>query len=411
MKKALLSLALSLALLAGCAGTAARPVKPDGTVAAVTPHWSPDAALALTDFGAELLRHSHTSGEDSLISPLSAWLCLSMAANGAQGETLSAFSYVLADGASLETLNASCAALLAHYAALDGETRLVLTQSVWADESAQLTGTFAGRCDQTFGAPVYTADLDSAAAMDSINAWVKRATDRQIPSLLEQPLSPDAAVALLSALSLDAQWETSFEPEDTWSAPFTRADGTEKTVDYLHRTFSALHAWSDEESTGALLPYADSPLSFLAVLPTGTAEELVENLTGEQMLHWMEQAEERQVKVSLPKFTSSWSGTLTDNLKELGLEQAFDPGDADFSAMGTGQDGYSLYLSQVIQKTVIDVAEEGTKAAAVTMAVANAGAAPPAKAPLDLNLNRPFLYGIVDTERNIPLFLGVYQSP
>lgn len=411
MKKALLSLTLSLALLAGCAGTAARPVEPDGTVAAVTPHWSPDAALALTDFGAELLRRNHTSGEDSLISPLSAWLCLSMAANGAQGETLSAFSHVLADGASLETLTDSCAALLADYAALDGETRLVLTQSVWADESAQLTGTFAGRCDQTFGAPVYTADLDSTAAMDSINAWVKRATDRQIPSLLEHPLSPDAAVALLSALSLDAQWETSFEPEDTWSAPFTRADGTEKTVDYLHRTFSALPAWSDEESTGALLPYADSTLSFLAVLPTGTAEELVENLTGEQMLHWMEQAEERQVKVSLPKFTSSWSGTLTDSLKELGLEQAFDPGDADFSAMGTGQDGYPLYLSQVIQKTVIDVAEEGTKAAAVTMAVANAGAAPPAEAPLDLNLNRPFLYGIVDTERNIPLFLGVYQSP
>ena len=96
MKKALLSLTLSLALLAGCTGTAARPVEPDGTVSAVTPHWSPDTSLVLTDFGAELLRHNHTSGENSLISPLSAWLCLSMVANGAEGETLSAFTDVLA---------------------------------------------------------------------------------------------------------------------------------------------------------------------------------------------------------------------------------------------------------------------------------------------------------------------------
>ena len=58
---------------------------------------------------------------------------------------------------------------------------------------------------------------------------------------------------------------------------------------------------------------------------------------------------------------------------------------------------------------MIDVAEEGTKAAAVTMAVANTGAAL-LENPLELNLNRPFLYGIVDTERNIPLFLGVYQG-
>lgn len=409
MKKALLSLTLSLALLAGCTGTAARPVEPDGTVSAVTPHWSPDTSLVLTDFGAELLRHNHTSGENSLIPPLSAWLCLSMVANGAEGETLSAFTDVLAGDTSLETLNASCAALLDDYAALDGETRLVLTQSVWADENAQLTGTFSGRCDQTFGAPVYTVDLDSSAAMKAINAWVKKATDRQIPSLLEQPLSPDAAVALLSALSLDAKWETTFEPENTWSAPFTRADGAEETVDYLHRTFYALPAWSDEESTGALLPYAGSDLAFLAVLPAGTAEELVENLTGEQILDWMAQAEERQVEVSLPKFTASWSGELTDSLKKMGLEIAFDPGTADFSAMGVGQDGYPLYLSQVIQKTVIDVAEEGTKAAAVTMAVSNTGAAL-LENPLELNLNRPFLYGIVDTERNIPLFLGVYQG-
>lgn len=412
MKQKILASCLALSLLAGCTGVSARQVKPTENPEPVASYWSPDAALAVTDFGAALLRENRTDGEGCLVSPLSAWLCLSMVSAGAAGDTRSELAGLLAEDGDPDLLIPSAAALLGDCSALEGDTALILTQSVWADQDTELTAAFAGRCQDPFDAPVYIADLDSSAAMQDINAWVKTATGGQIPALLNQPLSPDAAVALLSALSLDAKWTAPFAPEDTYPQTFTRQDGTQTEPDFLHQSYSALPAWSDGETAGALLPYADSDLAFLVVLPGGTVSELVENLSGEEILHWMDRAEAQQVRLSLPKFSAGWSGDLTGSLKAMGLTLSFDPDRADFSAMGAGPNGEPLFLSEVIQKSAIDVAEEGTQAAAVTLAVMDeASAAPPPEEPLVLTLDRPFLYGIVDTARNIPLFLGVYQGP
>ncbi|MBM6869716.1 serpin family protein [Pseudoflavonifractor phocaeensis] len=411
MKRKMLAACLALSLLAGCTGSSVRQVQPADDPDPVASYWSPDSALAVADFGAALLRESGTEGENCLVSPLSAWLCLGMVTAGAAGDTRSELAGLLAEDGDPDLLTPSAAALLGDYAALEGDTALILTQSVWADQDTQITAAFAGHCQDPFDAPVYTADLDSSAAMQDINAWVKQATGGQIPALLSQPLSPDAAVALLSALSLDAKWASPFAPEDTYPHTFTRQDGTQTEPDFLHQSYSTLPAWSDGETAGALLPYADSDLAFLVVLPGGTASELVENLSGEEILDWMDRAEGQQVRLSLPKFSASWSGDLTGSLKAMGLTLAFDPETADFSAMGAGPNGAPLFLSEVIQKTAIDVAEEGTQAAAVTIAVmGNATAAPPPEEPLVLTLDRPFLYGIVDTARNIPLFLGVYEG-
>lgn len=411
MKRKILAACLALSLLSGCTGSSVRQVQPTNDPDPVASYWSPDAALAVTDFGAALLRESGTEGESCLVSPLSAWLCLSMVTAGAAGDTRLELAGLLAEDGDPDLLIPSAAALLGDYAALEGDTALILTQSVWADRDTQITAAFAGRCQDPFDAPVYTADLDTAAAMQDINAWVKQATGGQIPALLSQPLSADAAAALLSALSLDAKWASPFAPEDTYPQTFTRQDGTQTEPDFLHQTYSALPAWSDGETAGALLPYADSDLAFLVVLPGGTVWELVENLSGEEILDWMDRAEARQVRLSLPKFSTGWSGDLTDSLKAMGLMLVFDSDRADFSAMGAGPNGEPLFLSEVIQKTAIDVAEEGTRAAAVTLAIMDeATAAPPPEEPLVLTLDRPFLYGIVDTARNIPLFLGVYEG-
>ena len=108
----------------------------------------------------------------------------------------------------------------------------------------------------------------------------------------------------------------------------------------------------------------------------------------------------------MPKFTAEWSGSLTDILSELGLEDAFDAARADFSNLGDSPEGY--YISQVIHATKIEVNEKGTEAAAATVVDAPAGSAPPQEG-ITLILDRPFLYGIVDLYTGVPLFLGTYE--
>ena len=108
------------------------------------------------------------------------------------------------------------------------------------------------------------------------------------------------------------------------------------------------------------------------------------------------------------QFEAEWGGELKELLAELGLETAFDPAQADFSALGTAPDG-PLYVSSVVHKARIEVNEKGTEAAAATV-VGVYGAAAPTDYR-ELVLDRPFCYAVVDLERGVPLFLGTFERP
>ena len=111
--------------------------------------------------------------------------------------------------------------------------------------------------------------------------------------------------------------------------------------------------------------------------------------------------------LALPKFEAEWSGQLQDILSALGLELAFTFGEADFSLMGDDPNGY--YLSQVIHAAKIEVNEKGTEAAAATVMEADSGSAAPPETGVTLIFDRPFLYGIVDLQNGVPLFLGTFE--
>ena len=112
------------------------------------------------------------------------------------------------------------------------------------------------------------------------------------------------------------------------------------------------------------------------------------------------------LRLSLPKFEAEWSGELRDALSALGLDTAFDPDRADFSRLGDDPRGY--FLSQVIHAARIEVNERGTEAAAATVVAAESGATAPPPEGVELDLDRPFLYGIADRETGVPLFLGTF---
>ena len=106
----------------------------------------------------------------------------------------------------------------------------------------------------------------------------------------------------------------------------------------------------------------------------------------------------------MPKFSVEYSSLLNDSLKQMGIVDAFDEENADFTALGKSEVG-NIYISRVIHKTKIDVDEKGTKAGAVT-AVEMETKSIMLEEPKEVILNRPFFYMIIDTEQNLPLFMG-----
>ena len=104
----------------------------------------------------------------------------------------------------------------------------------------------------------------------------------------------------------------------------------------------------------------------------------------------------------MPKFKAEYSTQLIDTLKKMGIENAFDRKSADFSSLIDKNDG--AYIGTVMHRTFIEVDQEGTRAAAATL-VGISKMSMPAINPVCLN--RPFIYMLVDTETNLPLFIGV----
>jgi serpin B len=69
----------------------------------------------------------------------------------------------------------------------------------------------------------------------------------------------------------------------------------------------------------------------------------------------------------------------------------------------------NLFLSRVMQKTFLEVNEEGTEAAAVTGAVITLTSVPPP--PIEVTIDRPFLCVIEDSESGLILFAGTIHDP
>mgnify|MGYP001071490393 CR=1 FL=1 len=402
---------LSLALLAGCAGgtQAAKSLTPStGGSAAVEPKLVPEADRALGNFGGKLLSQVRKEGENTLVSPLSVLLCLSMCANGAEGEALQEFLDTLGGGTDLDGLNANCASLMEDYLRLGGSTQCSIAGGLWADERLRVNEDFLQRCADIYRSGAYQADLDTQQTMEQVNAWVNKQTRGVIGRILDQPPSSDTVLLLLNALYLKNTWRHEFDPNDTYTRSFYPASGGEQTTDFLHNGVRTERYFSTEVGRGVILPYDDGRLAFFTLLPEGG--DLSGCLAGwdaETLPGLLDAAEDTMLSLSIPKFEAEWGGSLVDALQALGLTAPFDPQGGGLSGMGTA-DG-SLTLSDVVHKTRIEVNEKGTEAAAVTMAMV-AECAMAMDEPEYLVLERPFLYGIVDLERQVPVFLGSFET-
>ena len=257
----------------------------------------------------------------------------------------------------------------------------------------------------SYAAEIFSAPFDDSTKT-AINDWVSRQTDKMIPKILDE-IPGDAVMYLVSALAFDAKWDRPFKSYEVWDGAFTARNGQEQTGDFLHGTVGQY--LSDEHAEGFLKPYADGKYAFAALLPDKTTniENYVNQLTGERLHAILASPIDESVEIALPKFRAEFSAELSENLKALGMTDAFDGANADFTALGTSDEG-NIYISRVLHKTFIQVDEEGTKAGAATAVEAATGSA--ALYPHSVLLNRPFVYMIVDLETGLPIFLGALTA-
>jgi len=421
MKKALcmiLSVLLLCAIplsMAGCGATHEKAPRKTvdlmADVTALTPAGVSDLAMdsaRLTDFAVRLFQAGEKAGENTLISPLSVLCALAMTANGAKGETRAQMETVL--GMKVEELNEYLYTYMKDLPR--GEKyKLSLANSIWFtdDESFVVNRDFLQTNADYYGADLYQAPF-TPETCKAINNWVKEKTDGMIPEILDR-IPDDAIMYLVNALAFEAEWEAPYREHQVREDVFTREDGTEETVEFLYDREPAY--LETVNATGFLKYYAGGQYAFAALLPNEgvTVDELVESLTGAQLHELLTHPVSGPVETAIPKFESEFSTELARVLADMGMPLAFDGNRADFTALGTADE--NIYISRVLHKTFISVAEQGTRAGAATVVemAKNTSVGPDMKEVKTVYLDRPFIYMLVDCRTGMPFFIGTMMDP
>ena len=351
------------------------------------------------------------SGGNVLVSPLSVSLALAMTANGAKGQTLSEMETLLGGEMGIERLNEYYAGWSKGLKTADIE-QLWTANSVWVKDDADLIHVpeeFLNKVCDYYAAGVYTAPFD-AQTVDDINAWVNTNTHEMIPEVIKE-LSDEACMVLINALAFEADWQSPYLYDtQVGKRNFTNADGTVTEAEMMYDTeYTWLH---DDSATGFMKPYAGGKYAFAAVLPNAgiSLDDYLAGLDGEALNKLLTTAEEREVRTGMPKFSFRFGDSLKDTLSAMGMPTAFLRYTADFTGLNDAPDTYT-WIGDVIHKTFIDVAEQGTKAAAVTAVIMEAATSVMnPEEPKQVYLNRPFLFMIVDQETELPIFIGTVNS-
>lgn len=354
-------------------------------------------------FSYELLKNN-VQNDNPVLSPVSAYLAISMAAAGAEGNTKAEFLKVLGD----DMLDYS--GDMVNKLVADKENfKLNVANSAWIDTNFTANENWLLNLSKIFKAQAYSTKLSSSVAQESINGWIDEKTDGLIKDLLSKPLPDDTRLALINTVYFKAEWESKFMPNYTQKMDFVNSDDEKVSVDMMQKLAEYCDYIKDDTKEGVILPYAQTNLAFVALKPTDdtNVRQMLNQLTVKQLSKLLDTKENVKVNLKLPKFDITFDKTLNDSLQIMGINDAFDGEYANFSNMGAD----NIYISLVKQKAVIKVDEDGTEASAATQVIMSETSVMQEKEPIDIFFDEPFLYMIMDMDSEVPLFIGIMDNP
>ena len=333
-----------------------------------------------TEFALDLYARLRTEPGNLFLSPHSISTALAMTYAGARGETERQMADVLHLPPQNEQTHAAFAALETTIKSA-GDNPLCtfhVANALWGQQSYGFLDDFLALNRKYYSAGFREVDFVGAPeqARRTINAWITEQTHQIIKELLRKgEVDPADVLILTNAIYFKGIWAFQFNPEHTRDAEFRITQTDNVTVSLMSQTCE-LPYYAGEELDLLELPYDGDRLSMVILLPkqVGDLEKLENSLNRKNLAKWLNRLNQRNVRVSLPRFKLDYRTELAETLAALGMTDAFSPAKADFSGM-TGR--RELFIGAVIHQARVEVNEQGTEAAAATAVKMKRLAAPP----------------------------------
>jgi serpin B len=385
------------------------------------PAVNPENMATLVDGNSEFafdLYQALKQQEDGNIfcSPYSISLALAMTYAGARGETekqmADALHYLLPQDSLHPSFNRLDLELNKRGEGAKGKDsegfRLRVVNAIWGQKDYQFLSDYLDVIAENYGAGLRLLDFTGATeeSRTTINNWVSDQTEGRVKDLIKQGIiSAVTRMVLTNAIYFNATWQYPFDEDNTAEAPFHLLDGKDITVQMMHQTEEFGYAGGDGYQA-VELKYDGSELSMVILLPEeGNFADFEASLNAEMLDVIINNLGIANTTLSMPKYEYESEFGLKDALETLGMTEAFSMA-ADFSGM-TGN--HDLFIKDVVHKAFISVDEAGTEAAAASAVIMDLKGMP--GQPVEVTLNRPFIYIIRDIETGTVLFIGRLMNP
>ena len=364
------------------------------------------------DLYRQLVPAGEAAGAGNLVaSPSSVATVLAMVLPGARGATADEIGAVLRSGLDAERVAAAAGSLdsiLSQQAEAD-ELDLRLSNAVWTQDGLPLDQEFERALSAAFRAGLREVDFahDPESARRAINRLVAEQTAGKITELFQAgAIDAECRLVLTSAIYLQARWLHAFDPEQTRPEPFHRPGGT-VDVPMLHRQGRLGYAKGDGWRA-VELPYRGGRMVMDVVVPDeGGFDRFLSHLDANRFGELLASLETREVRLALPKFRFDSDFDLGAPLMALGIRTAFSNA-ADFSGITERE---RLRIDRVVQRAHVEVDERGTTAAAATGITMRLVSMVAPSRPVELRVDRPFLFAVRDRTTGVLLFLGQVADP
>ena len=363
------------------------------------------------DFACNLFRAISKQKHDdrsTIVSPISVSYMLGMLNDGADGETYLQISNVLGMGGSIEEMNKYFKKMIDEAPRVDTRVTVKIANSINVNsaQGISLVPQFEDDMLKYYKAQVDALDFTNSESLHRINNWCKDNTYGLIPKILDK-LEASAAMYLLNAVYLKASWTKKFDSNATRDLNFTKQDGSTVTRKMMHLKTRVSYG-EDNLCKMLCMPYGSGGYSMYVLLPKErhTIDEIIQSLTAQKLKQIkMHTTASHEVDILMPRFTTTCETNLKDVLSSMGMPRVFDRNSAQFPYMANGHG--DLYVSMMKQKAKIEVDEEGTKAAAVTVTeMRNRSVS--ISSGYTFHATHPFVYYIVEGSTGSIFFMGTY---
>ena len=363
------------------------------------------------------------SGKSFIYSPLSITYVLGMVNDAAIGDTEKELEQTLGfHKGGIKAVNDYCKKLIDGLPKVDNKVTLDIANAIFLNKDYALKQQFQQDMQNYYDAKAEALDFSSPQTLEHINGWCNDKTKGMIPKILDE-VNPYMVSYLLNAIYFKADWASKFDSKNTKDETFTTKTGS-TTLPMMHQNVLISYLKTNTYSA-VILPYGNSLWNMTVMLPEegATTDDIIKEVAQSSVLNnrgWCGTGgnvfQGYEVDLKLPRFETA-SDTdeldikdgLVGLMQKMGIKLAFD---SDFAEIPNMCEDRNLYISMMRQKAKIKVNEEGSEAAAVTVAGMDlATAVGPQEYPkATFHANRPFVYVISEASSGVILFVGKFTG-